>query len=122
MSGELRKKSRKILDLSSKTWYSILTMKHSLKNEIELRTKAVEESILWWEEKLEKAISEYEEAVESGDEQFLKKCQTEIKNLLRRAELEKIEMAKIESKINESCADAAFKGRYSVNSRKNKNG
>lgn len=97
-------------------------MKHSLKKEIESRTKAVEDSITWWEEKLEKAIVGYEEALDSGDEQSLEKYQLEIKNLLRRAELEKIELAKIESKINESCAEEAFKGRYSMNSRKNKNG
>jgi len=97
-------------------------MKHSLRKEIELRVKTVEESILWWQEKLEKAVTEYEEALESGDEESLEECQVEIKNLLRRAELEKIELAKIESKINEACADAAFRGRYSVNARRNKNG
>ena len=100
-------------------------MKHSLVKEIESRAKAVEESILWWEEKLEKAIGEYEEATESGDEESLGRAQLEIKSLLRRAEIEKIELAKIESKIieskiNEACADAAFKGRFSTNSRRNK--
>tara|TARA_Y100001963_G_scaffold132191_1_gene190428 strand:+ start:682 stop:975 length:294 start_codon:yes stop_codon:yes gene_type:complete len=97
-------------------------MKNSLKKEIEERAKAVEESVLWWEKKLEKAMFEYEEAIESKDEERLAASQLEIKNLLRRAELEKMEMAKIESKINEACADAAFEGKFSSNFRKNKNG
>ncbi|MBC8395327.1 MAG: hypothetical protein H8E05_01405 [Bacteroidetes bacterium] len=97
-------------------------MKDSLKKEIEDRTKAVEESVLWWEEKLEEAMFKYEEAIESENKELLENSQREIKNLLRRAELEKIEMAKIESKMNEACADAAFEGKFSSNIRKNKNG
>ena len=45
----------------------------------------------------------------------------ELKSLLRRAEMEKVEMAKIESEINQAMAEAAFSGKLPSNSKRNKN-
>ena len=97
-------------------------MKEDELTDLESRAKSIEDSICWWEEQLDKALLDYEEALEGEDELALSKCEDNLKALLRRAELEKVEMAKIESRLNESCAEAAFKGNFSVFSKRKKNG
>jgi len=56
------------------------------------RAKAVEESVEWWNLKMNQAIDEHEAAVESGDNEAQYSTAEKLKSLLRRAELEKIEM------------------------------
>jgi hypothetical protein len=89
---------------------------------LELRAKAVEESVNWWETKLSEVLDSYESAKELGDEKKVSEIELEIKSLLRRAKIEKIEMAKIESDINQACAEAAFKGEFSPDAKRRKNG
>ena len=93
-------------------------MKDSLRKEIEASAAAVEESILWWEKKLDVAAERYEKAIEAGDYEELEKIEEEMKNLLARAQLEKVEMARIEAKLNEACVDAAFNGAFSSSKKK----
>jgi chromosome segregation ATPase len=90
--------------------------------QLESRAQAVEDSVTWWEEKLSKTMDSYESARLSNDEKKMSALETELKTLLRRAEMEKMEMAKIETEINQACAEAAFKGRFSVSTRKKNNG
>tara|TARA_Y100001938_G_scaffold97808_1_gene133940 strand:- start:1104 stop:1400 length:297 start_codon:yes stop_codon:yes gene_type:complete len=93
-------------------------------SQLESRAKAVEESVCWWEEKLSNTMDEYESAKLSNDEEKMSELEVELKTLLRRAEMEKVEMAKIETEINQLCADAAFSGRFSKGKKRrgNKNG
>ena len=93
-------------------------MKDSLRKEIEASAAAVEESILWWEKKLDAAAERYEKAAEVGDYEELEKIGEEMKNLLARAQLEKVEMARIEAKLNEACVEAAFNGEFSPSKKK----
>ena len=86
------------------------------------RAKAVEESVECWNLKMNQAIDEHEAAVESGDNEAQYSTAEKLKSLLRRAELEKIEMAKIESEINQAVAEAAFAGNYSSGLKRKKNG
>lgn len=86
------------------------------------RAKAVEESVEWWNSKMNQAIDEHEAAVESGDDETQYSTAEKLKSLLRRAELEKIEMAKIESEINQAVAEAAFSGNYPSKLKRKKNG
>ena len=72
--------------------------------------------------KMNQAIDEHEAAVESGDNEAQYSTAEKLKSLLRRAELEKIEMAKIESEINQAVAEAAFAGNYSSGLKRKKNG
>ena len=86
------------------------------------RAKAVEESVVWWDSKMNAVIDEHEAALEAEDEEAISKSTEELKGLLRRAEMEKVEMAKIESEINQAMAEAAFSGNYSSSVKRNKNG
>lgn len=79
---------------------------------IEERAKAVEESVIWWEGRVNEALEKYEEAQLYGGDEELKDAAREMKMLLGKAEVEKKEMAKIETLINEACVDAAFKGNF----------
>tara|TARA_Y100001938_G_scaffold148911_1_gene234047 strand:- start:180 stop:467 length:288 start_codon:yes stop_codon:yes gene_type:complete len=85
------------------------------------RAKAVERSVVWWDSKMNAAIDEHEAAVEAEDEEAISKSTEELKSLLRRAEMEKVEMVKIESEINQAMAEAAFSGNYSSSVKRNKN-
>ena len=67
------------------------------------------------------AIDKHEKAVENDDIELQETTLEELKSLLRRAEMEKVEMAKIESEINQAMAEAAFSGKLSSNSMRNKN-
>tara|TARA_Y100001972_G_scaffold125412_1_gene176560 strand:- start:775 stop:1065 length:291 start_codon:yes stop_codon:yes gene_type:complete len=96
-------------------------MKDKIK-ELESRANAVEESVVWWESKLSKTLDEYESATEKDDKEKMDELTLEIKTLLRRAEMEKMEMAKIESEINQACAEAAFNGNFSNSPRKKSDG
>ena len=91
---------------------------HNKFKALQERARIVEETILWWEGELEETIAEYEAADKAGDYEAMEKIEEKMKGLLRRAEIEKNEMAKIEAEINEQCADAAFKGEFSVFRRK----
>tara|TARA_Y100000766_G_scaffold220060_1_gene192028 strand:- start:11125 stop:11415 length:291 start_codon:yes stop_codon:yes gene_type:complete len=96
-------------------------MKDILK-ELESRAKAVEKSVVWWESKLTETLDQYESATGKDDKEKMDELTLEIKTLLRRAEMEKVEMAKIESEINEACANAAFNGDFSESRRKKNDG
>ena len=72
------------------------------------RAKSVEQSVLWWEKRLTEVMDSYETATSLGDKESILENEKELKSLLHRAELEKIEMAKIENEINQACAEAAF--------------
>lgn len=76
------------------------------------RAKAVEESVIWWESRVNDALEKYEEAKLYGTPEDLEDAAREMKMLLGKAEVEKKEMAKIESLINEACVDAAFRGSF----------
>ena len=89
---------------------------------LESRAKAVEKSVDWWETKLSETLDSYESAKELEDEKKLSELELELKALLRRAKMEKIEMAKIESDINQACAEAAFRGEFSSGIKRRKNG
>lgn len=86
------------------------------------RATAVEKSVLWWNSKMNETIDRYESAREDNDGEALDGVEKELKALLRRAEMEKIEMAKIESEINQACAEAAFKGGFESGRKRRKNG
>ena len=86
------------------------------------RATAVEKSVLWWNSKMNETIDRYESAREDNDGEALDGVEKELKALLRRAEMEKIEMAKIESEINQACAEAAFKGGFERGRKGRKNG
>ena len=86
------------------------------------RADAVERSVLWWDVRMNKAIEKHDDAMESGDSEAQYKTAEELKSLLRRAEMEKVEMAKIESEINQACAEAAFEGNLEGKRRRRKDG
>ena len=88
---------------------------------LEARAKAVEGSVVWWDVKMNEAIDKHEKAVENDDIELQETTLEELKSLLRRAEMEKVEMAKIESEINQAMAEAAFSGKLPSNSKRNKN-
>jgi len=86
------------------------------------RASAVEKSVLWWDSKMNESIIKYEAALKDNNEKALAEEAEELKSLLRRAEMEKIEMAKIESEINQACAEAAFSGNLESGRKRRKNG
>lgn len=88
---------------------------------LQARAKAVEKSVIWWDVKMNEAIDKHDAAVEGNDIELQETTIEELKSLLRRAEMEKVEMAKIESEINQAMADAAFSGNLRSNSKRNKN-
>ena len=60
----------------------------------------IQKTILWWEEECDKALNELEVAEAAGDETKIEEFVKRIEMLLRRSALEKIELDKLEQKIN----------------------
>ena len=60
----------------------------------------IQKTILWWEEECDKALNELEVAEAAGDETKIEEFVKRIEMLLRRSALEKIELDKLEEKIN----------------------
>lgn len=60
----------------------------------------IQKTILWWEEECEKTLKELEVAEAAGDETKTEELVKRLEMLLRRSALEKIELDKLEQKIN----------------------
>ena len=60
----------------------------------------IQKTILWWEEECDKALNELEVAEAAGDETKIEEFVKRIEMLLHRSALEKIELDKLEQKIN----------------------
>ena len=94
-------------------------MKDSFKiEELEERARIIEETLLWWEDEMDKAILKYEEAEKTFDADETTEASRNIKSLLKRADFEKKELEKVEAEINKLCAKSAFEGKFLSNRRK----
>ena len=96
-------------------------MKYKL-NELTRRAEALDERVKKWESKLTHVMEQYEAAQVKEDSLEIESYEEEIKRLLKVADKEKAEMLQIEDEINKAAAEEAFKGNFSLNLKRKKDG
>jgi|TARA_Y100001938_G_C7985798_1_gene376815 hypothetical protein len=96
-------------------------MKYKL-NELTRRAEALDERVKKWESKLTHVMEQYEAAQVKEDSLEIESYEREIKSLLKVADKEKAEMLEIEDEINKAAAEEAFKGNFSLNLKRKKDG
>ena len=96
-------------------------MKYKM-NELSRRAEALDERVKKWESKLTHVMEQYEAAQEREDSSMAEGFEKEIKRLLKVADKEKAEMLEIEDEVNKAAAEEAFKGNFSLNLKRKKDG
>ena len=80
-----------------------------IEEDLRMKEKTLDDSVSFWEKKIEKALEAHNDATSRFDDEAIEKAEDELKMLYSRAMIERKESIKLEKEISRFCALKAFK-------------